>query len=385
VCVLGSATPSLETWHHALEGRYRHLTLATRPGTRELPEVELVDLARSRAGPTGDPRISGPLHRALEKCLAAGDQAILFLNRRGFAPSLRCAACGEVQMCPACSVPVTEHRRARVVRCHYCDYAAPSHTTCGSCGEPALEPIGTGTEKLEEILATAFAPARVARLDRDTATHASIDDVLERVRKREVDVLVGTQMVTKGHDLPGVTLVGVILADQSLAFPDFRAPERTFQLLTQVAGRAGRGDRPGRVVVQTYQPRHPAIRAAITHDYLRFAEDELEARRELGYSPFGRLVAIRTDHGDARKARDAAEVLAALARSLPATERGQVEVLGPAAAPIERLRGRFRFRFLLRARERPPLRMVAARILARIEEGLGGARATVDVDPVSMS
>jgi len=192
-------------------------------------------------------------------------------------------------------------------------------------------------------------------------------------------------MVTKGHDLPGVTLVAVILADQSLAFPDFRAAERTFQLLTQVAGRAGRGEREGRVVLQTYQPNHFAIRAACQHDYVGFAAEELEARSELGYAPFGRLVAVRVDHGDAKTAERAAEDLAAYARAHDLALAGKVEVLGPAPAPIERLRGRWRHRFLLRATERPAIRRVAMHVLARIEDGLGGARASVDVDPVSMS
>ncbi|MDQ3037185.1 MAG: primosomal protein N' [Myxococcota bacterium] len=384
VCVLGSATPSLESWSFAREGRHRLLSLPARPGARGLPEVELVDLSKSGKGPSGDPRLTTPLHRAIETCLAAGEQAILFLNRRGFSPSLRCEACGEVEMCPACSVPLTEHRRAGLVRCHYCDYAAPVGSACSKCGQPALVPLGLGTEKLEDTLQRVFAPARIARLDRDTATGSRIEDVLDRVRRREVDILVGTQMVTKGHDLPGVTLVGVILADQSLAFPDFRAAERTFQLLTQVAGRAGRGDRPGHVIVQTYQPQHPAILAARKHDFVRFAVRELEERRELGYAPFGRLVAVRIDHGDPKRAQLAAEILVAHAREHELVRSGRVDILGPAPAPIERVRGRWRWRALLRGPERPALRRVAMHVLARIDEGLSGARASLDVDPVSM-
>jgi primosomal protein N' (replication factor Y) len=287
-------------------------------------------------------------------------------------------------MCPACSVPLTEHRRAALLRCHYCDYTARLGQACSKCGELSLEPIGLGTEKLEDLLQRVFAPARVARLDRDTASGARIEDVLDRVRRREVDILVGTQMITKGHDLPGVTLVGVLLADQSLVFPDFRAAERTFQLLTQVAGRAGRGDRPGRVVVQTFQPQHPAIVAARTHDYERFAAYELEGRRELQYSPFGRLVAIRIDDGDAERAERAARLVVEHARRHAFVQQGHVDVLGPAPAPIEKVRGRFRFRALLRAKERSALRRVTLHVLERIEEGLSGARATLDVDPVSM-
>jgi primosomal protein N' (replication factor Y) len=262
VCVLGSATPSLESYQLAQEGRYRYLVLDKRANDRPLPPVEIVDLSRTGAGPTRDPLISLPLHRALERCLGGGHQAVLFLNRRGFAPSVRCASCERVQKCPACSVSLTEHRRAGSLRCHYCDYVQPLGTACQECGSLQLVTLGLGTEKLEDTIATAFPSARIARLDRDVATGQGVEAVLERVRRREVDVLVGTQMVTKGHDLPGVTLVGVLLADQSLAFPDFRAAERTFQLLTQVAGRAGRADAPGEVVLQTFQPHDPSILAA---------------------------------------------------------------------------------------------------------------------------
>jgi primosomal protein N' (replication factor Y) len=247
-----------------------------------------------------------------------------------------------------------------------------------------MEAIGVGTERLEDVLATVFAPARVARLDRDTASGEGVEAVLDRMRRREIDVLVGTQMVTKGHDLPGVTLVGIILADQSLAFPDFRASERTFQLLAQVAGRAGRGDTPGKVVLQTYQPTHCAIVRACAHDYLGFYQDELAARRELGYAPFSRLVAVRVDAVDDARAHRVVDELADVARRAPAVREHVVALLGPAPAPIGRLRGRFRHRLLLRSSDRRALRRVAAAVAARIDAGIGPARASVDVDPVSM-
>lgn len=385
LCILGSATPSLESYYRASIEQVGYSELPTRATAQPLPAVEVVDLRRHGAGPSGHPLITGPLHRALERTLASGSQAILFLNRRGFAPSLRCGACGEVAQCPACSVSLTEHRRAGALRCHYCDFGMPATLRCPSCKHEALEPLGVGTEKLEETLAEAFAPARVARLDRDTAVGGqAIESVLDRLRRREVDILVGTQMVTKGHDIPTVTLVGVVLADQSLAFPDFRASERTFQLLSQVAGRAGRGDRPGSVVLQTFQPEHPAIVCARDHDYVRFFDIELEHRRELGYSPFGRLVAVRVDAGDEVRAREAAETLAEHVARHPAVRADVVQVLGPAPAPIARLRARFRFRLLLRSADRKALRAVARAIADRIDEGLGTARAHVDVDPVSM-
>lgn len=384
-CILGSATPSIETYWRAERKRIGLITLPGRATPRDLPHVEVVDLRRHGPGPSGHPLISGPLHKALDLCLRSDGQAILFLNRRGFSPSLRCEACGEMAQCPACSVSLTEHRRAGVLRCHYCEFTRPASLRCDGCGREALLPIGLGTERLEETLAEVFAPARVARLDRDTAHGGrAVESVLDRVRRRDIDILVGTQMVTKGHDIPGVTLVGVILADQSLAFPDFRASERTFQLLSQVAGRAGRGERSGSVVLQTFQPDHPAILAARAHDYDGFYRAEIEERRDVGYAPFGRLVAVRVDAGDERRAREACDRLAEHAYGHAAVRSGVVTLLGPAPAPIERLRGRFRFRLMLRSPDRRSLRAVANAIANRIDEGLGTARAHVDVDPVSM-
>ncbi len=255
---------------------------------------------------------------------------------------------------------------------------------CPKCSARDLDTFGLGTEQLEDTLAQIFAPARLARLDRDVATGRSVEAVLDRLRRREVDILVGTQMVTKGHDLPGVTVVGVIRADQALGFPDFRASERTFQLLAQVAGRAGRGDRPGRVYFQTYQD-HPAIRAAAAHDYETFYRAERAAREELDYPPFGWMTAIRIDAPSEERAREGAENLARAARHHPAVTSFRVRVQGPAAAPITRIRARYRYRFFLRSESRKALRDVTTFVAARIDEGdANPARATVDVDPVSM-
>jgi primosomal protein N' (replication factor Y) len=384
VCVLGSATPSLESHQLVARGKLTRLTLSQRATAQALPPVEIVDLGRHRQGPSGQRMLSAPLHRALAQCLAAGEQAILFLNRRGFSPSVRCNGCGELLQCKSCSVALTAHKGARVLRCHYCDFTTPHTGACILCGSPHLLELGLGTEQLEQNLSDAFPGARVARLDRDTASGEGVAAVLDRLRSREVDILVGTQMVTKGHDIPGVTLVGVILADQSLAFPDFRAAERTFQLLVQVGGRAGRGEVPGRVVIQTYMPEHPAVHFAQTHDYEGFVRTELAARRELGYPPFARLVAVRVDATHESEAERVADVLAAAARAeLPVRER-RVEVLGPAPSPIGRLRGRYRFRFLMKASELRPLRAVAMAVTRRIDEGVTPARASLDVDPVSM-
>ncbi len=383
VCVLGSATPSLESYELTERGKLGLLTLPERATPQPLPPVEIVDLARNRGGRSGQRLLSEPLYRALESCLAASEQAILFLNRRGFSPSVRCNGCGEILQCPACSVALTAHKGAGVLRCHYCDFSSPNRGVCLLCGARDLMELGLGTEQLEQTLAQLLPAARVARLDRDTASGEGVEAVLDRLRSREVDILVGTQMVTKGHDVPSVTLVGVILADQSLAFPDFRAAERTFQLLAQVGGRAGRGERPGRVILQTYMPDHPAVRFAQTHDYLGFLHSERAARRELSYPPFSRLVAVRIEAGEEARASHAAESLARIARAQPAVRARQVELLGPAAAPIARLRGRYRYRFMLKGADRAALRAVARALLPALGE-VAPARASLDVDPVNM-
>jgi primosomal protein N' (replication factor Y) len=384
LCVLGSATPSLESYQLTQRGKLQLLSLPQRATANELPKVEVVDLARHRSGPSGQRMISGPLYYGIEQCLEAGEQAILFLNRRGFAPSVRCNGCGELLGCPACSVSLTAHRGARVLRCHYCDFSTRHEDRCFKCGSNQLLELGLGTEQLEHALGLSFPRARIARLDRDTASGEGVEAVLDRLRRHEVDILVGTQMVTKGHDVPGVTLVGVVLADQSLAFPDFRAAERTFQLLVQVAGRAGRGARPGRVVLQTYMPEHHAIRYAQVHDYLGFLRAELEDRRAHTFPPVGRLIAVRVDAADEQRAERGAEALARAARGQALVQSGAVEVLGPAPSPIAKLRGRYRYRLLLKGEDRSALRSVATAISRRIDEGLGTARATLDVDPVAM-
>ncbi len=384
VCILGSATPSLETEQLARSGRITKLRLPDRARAQPLPHVELVDLRRVGPGPTGDRRISLPLFRAIEDALRAKEQTILFLNRRGFAPSIRCEACGQMATCESCSVALTFHKVTLSVRCHYCDYAAPLESKCAACGAEALALEGIGTEKLEETLSAAFPEARVARLDRDVATGKKIEALLARVRAREVDILVGTQMVTKGHDLPNVTLVGVINADAALSIPDFRASERAFQLLVQVAGRAGRGDSPGRVIVQTWDPAHPAVALAARHDVDAFLDRELGDRRELGYPPLSRAALVRVDAVDQEQARSACTQLAEVARACPPVKQGAVVVQGPAPAPIARVRNRWRFRIMLRAPTRAPLRAVLAAVEGARASLSREVRSSIDVDPVQL-
>ena len=399
VTVLGSATPSIESVQLARSGRLTELVLPGRArAVASLPKVEIVNLRTIGPGPTGNPLLSLPLHRALDKALAAGEQSIVFLNRRGFAPSVVCNSCGAVETCPACSVSLTYHRRGRIddgelfarvhgegfLVCHYCDYKTRLPDVCSGCHAPALVLEGLGTERLETTLKEAFPQARIARLDRDVADGKKAQAILAKMHAHEIDILVGTQMVTKGHDLPNVTLVGVVNADAALSLPDFRASERGFQLLVQVAGRAGRHEKPGVVIVQTRQPQHTAIECAATHDVRGFLSRELRDRQEVGYPPFSRLALIRLDAMDEDVAREAAETIAEEAKRTRAAKERLVDVLGPSAAPIARLRGRYRFRVMLRAKERAPLRATTAHV-QRVIEGLPRTiRAVIDMDPVSM-
>lgn len=382
VCVLGSATPSLASEAAVRAGRLERLELPARArADARMPSIEIVDLRRFGAGPSGDALLSLPLHRALEETLAAKEQAILFLNRRGFAPSLQCEACGAIVECPHCSVSLTLHR-ARGVRleCHYCDYQTAVPDLCPACKGNRLIEEGMGTERIETVLAQQFPGARVARLDRDVASGAKSEAILERMRRGEVDVLVGTQMVTKGHDLPRVTLVGVVNADAALSLPDFRAAERTFHLLVQVAGRAGRADRPGRVLIQTRQPDHPAVQLAARHDVRGFVEQEMLARQELRYPPFARIALVRLDAVEESRVIREAERLAELARR--ASGGGPLEVLGPAPAPLARLRNRYRYRFMLRCQERSALRAPLLAIARAPTDR--HVRVSIDVDPLGM-
>ena len=386
VCVLGSATPSLETEALVRQGKLSRLSLPKRAlAAAVLPAVELIDVRRTARGPSGHALVTLPVHRGIEKVLAASEQAIVFLNRRGFAPSVLCDACGTLASCPHCSVSLTLHRAGGMrLRCHYCDYETAMGTKCTKCGSERLAMVGLGTERLEESLAEAFPAARVVRLDRDVAPGARSEAVIDRMRRKQADILVGTQMVTKGHDLPHVTLVCVVNADAALALPDFRAAERTFQLLVQVAGRAGRAERPGRVMIQTRLPDHPVLQFAMTHDVAGFIEHELQARREAHYPPFARLALVRVDAADDRRARAEADRLASIASAQQPVQRGLVEVLGPSPAPLERLRGRYRHRIVLRADQRAPLRAVARAMLQARPDGDRLVRMSVDIDPVHM-
>ncbi len=377
VVVLGSATPSLESYRNASTGRYELLELPERATPRPLPQVEIVDLKKYNA--LGG-AFTAPMLDGLRQTLDAGKQAICFLNRRGFAPNLVCRECGQAVRCPHCSVSLTWHKRSNTAVCHYCGHVIPTPTTCPECGAPDPMPIGLGTERLASMLENQFPGARVARLDRDSARFGRMNIILERVRNGEVDILVGTQMVAKGHDFPGVTFVGVVLADQGLNFPDFRAAERTYQLLSQVAGRAGRGDEPGRVVIQTYNPHHHAVTAARDHDYATFYTKEAALRKRYGYPPFGHLAAVRFDGTEERLVVEVANEIAAWMKQ----ESRAIDVLGPSEAPLSKLRGKTRWHLLAKSARRKDLHELMSALAARRAPKRSDVRMTIDIDPQDM-
>jgi primosomal protein N' (replication factor Y) len=384
--ILGSATPSLETRHRADLGEIRRLSLPRRVGGRPLPAVEIVDLARERdRNPRGRKTIlSRPLRQAIEETLADGGQTILFLNRRGFSTRIFCFQCGHAERCDDCDVALVYHASENRLRCHYCDLVREVPESCNGCGDPETALLGVGTERLEEETRALFPRARTMRLDRDIAARRGhIESVLRGLKNENVDIVIGTQMVAKGHDFPGVQLVGVVAADLGLHLPDFRAAERTFQLLTQVAGRAGRASRPGRVVVQTFVPDHYAIAPVGSHDFEGFYREEIQHREALGYPPFGLLTRIVVHAEDESAAHDAIESLAREARAaMPAGAR--LEVLGPAPAPLARLRGRYRFMLLLKGTDETLLRQVTRRLLAASRGLPREVQTALDARPVNM-
>jgi primosomal protein N' (replication factor Y) len=395
VVVLGSATPSLESLHNAREGRYRLLSLPSRVSGRSLPEVELVDL---REHPVSDPEapaacLSPPMREALQSNWEDGGQAILLLNRRGFATTVVCTSCGNHFRCSECDVSLTYHGRSHQLTCHWCGRSSPLPDACPSCRDRnSLNLVGHGTERLEEGMLALWPSMRIDRMDGDTTrSRSSHRRILGRFRRREVDVLVGTQMVAKGHDFPGVTLVGVLHADSALHMPDFRASERTFQLVSQVAGRAGRGERPGRVLVQTWHPQHHAIRFARDHDFDSFAERELRLRKGLWYAPFARLVMFRVSAQQERCGQRAAMLcrdrVEAAARDV-VTAAGQLRVLGPSPSPVYRARGRYRWQVMVKACDHRTLgrllEQLAPALVEAVKKEGGGVRLVIDRDPVSM-
>ena len=383
--LLGSATPAVQTYFNARRGRFFPLSMPQRIADRPLPAVEIIDMKREKVfqeeGAAGI--LSRGLTAALGETLARKQQTLLLLNRRGYHTFLLCRDCGRPLRCRNCEVSLIHHARENVWKCHYCDYSLAGQSACFHCGSPRIGTYGVGTERLEEEIRKRFPAARIRRMDSDTMDgRGAHEKLLHALGREEIDIVVGTQMISKGHDFPKVTLVGVVLADISLNLPDFRAAERTFQLLTQVSGRGGRGEHPGRVIIQTFNPDHYALRRAKDHDYEGFYEEEIALRQSLNYPPYTRLIQFTLSCLQREKGEREMERLAGLARQLAAGGDGKeiTAVVGPAEAPLFRLRGRYRWQLLLKGEDSRRLHHLARELLARCHAP--GVQLKVDVDPV---
>lgn len=383
--VLGSATPSLEAWVRAQHGEFEKISLPKRVMNLPLPDVLTVDMRDPAQTRFGRGAITRPLHQAMVEALRGGGQVILLLNRRGFSTHIQCPACGFVLKCEYCDLALTYHRQHNTALCHYCDHEAPPPRACPDCKSPAIRYGGVGTQKLEEEVKSRFPDYKCARMDVDTMRQrGSHDNVLSAFQRGEFQILLGTQMIAKGLDFPNVTLVGVINADTALHLPDFRAAERTFQLVAQVAGRTGRGKRGGRVLVQTLNPEHPAIMAAVRHDYPRFAEHELAVRRAAHYPPFTSMIRVVVRGPVEEVVRETAATLGdRLKAAIAAANIPRMRVVGPGTAPIARLRGDFRFHLQLQGPDAAALRQ-AVRTAAEGFTPPEGVRWMADVDPWDM-
>jgi primosomal protein N' (replication factor Y) (superfamily II helicase) len=381
VVVLGSATPSLESYFNAKNNKYALMELPDRVEHRPLPEVEIVDM-RLEFQETGKEQvISRKLAEEIKQRLERKEQVMVLLNRRGYSPVALCRSCGNRMECRNCAIAMTHHKRTNRMVCHYCGFMAPVPKVCGECGSEYVYFLGTGSEKLEELLHGLFPQARIGRLDRDTVRgNEDFERALNALNEGELDLLVGTQMIAKGHDIHGVTLVGVVGADMALGFPDFRAAERTFQLLTQVAGRAGRGQTPGKVVLQTYFPDHYAVQYAAQHDFVGFYEKELRFRNWMHYPPYSALanVLVRSDKLD-----EALRWSGILGKWFEKNRHEGIRVLGPAAAPIVRLKRDYRYHFVLKSASREKLNAtLRSMLLYAVEQKIPRTQVIVDVDAV---
>ena len=382
VVVLGSATPSLETRYNAEKGKYTLLSMPERIESRPMPEVHIIDMRQEFQETKKQATFSRALAAAVQQRIDKGEQAMLLLNRRGFSTFVACRSCGERLQCQNCAVTLTWHKRDKRMLCHVCSYAEPVPSVCPKCESEHIYFLGTGSEKVEDELRTLFSKARIARMDRDTVNgRRDYDSILHGFRQGDFDLLVGTQMIAKGHDIPNVTLVGLVNADVGLGMPDFRAAERTFQLLTQAAGRAGRGELPGIVYLQTINPEHYAIRYAAEQNYANFYQKELEFRRLMRYPPFAALANILVRHARQEEALRLAAELGSLLE--PAPEG--VKVLGPAEAPVPRLKREFRYQLLIKANSRRVLNETVMLLRRHTLEAKWPATALViDVDPLTL-
>jgi len=386
IVILGSATPTIETYHNTKIGKVAYLCLSSRIDNRPLPQVKVLDMRKEKPGAL----FSAQLKSALRERYQKGEQSMLFLNRRGFSPFVLCPECGYTFRCANCNVSLVYHRNRNLLVCHYCSFLQPARDQCPHCRRGKMKAFGFGTERLEADVCRLFPGLRVGRLDRDTTVKkGSLQRILGDFRRGKTDVLIGTQMIAMGHDLPRVTLVGIIAADLSLNFPDFRAGERTFQLLTQVAGRSGRGHIPGEVIIQTYNPSHPSIRMAVTQDFLHFYDAEISQREDLNYPPFYRLVVFRMVGTSLSRTRDYATMVGELSTAVREEERSfrsAIEILGPAEAPWEKLKGKYRWQMLIKGQDHRVIHAFTEKVLLslRLRIRASGVRVVVDVDPLNL-
>jgi primosomal protein N' (replication factor Y) len=378
--LLGSATPSLESYYNTEKGKFRLLNLPERVEGKRLPQVEVVDVKKEGG------LLSEKLRAALQKNIEEKKQSLLFLNRRGFANFILCPECGYTFKCPNCSVTLTYHLRDRSLQCHYCDYRIQAPGDCPKCQGHRLQGMGIGTERLEQEIKSLFPDTQVGRMDRDTTSRRrSHLQILKGLESGSIDILVGTQMIVKGHDFPNVTFVGVVSADTSLHFPDFRSSERTFQLLTQVAGRAGRGEVFGEVVIQTFNPDHYGILRAKDHDYIGFYQEEIQFRRALEYPPFSRFINFRLVGNSEKRTKRMAEEMGRIGQSLLKKGYGKgIEILGPSSAPFAKMRGKYRWQMLAKGKGHQLLHQFTKELASRMAVQLKGkgVNLDIDVDPV---
>jgi primosomal protein N' (replication factor Y) len=390
LAILGSGTPSVQSFQNCLSGKYRLLVMPDRVEKRPLPDIEIVDMRPPKDKPFNIAIISRRLKTAIADNLASGNQTLLFLNRRGFHRMYICRSCGRPVSCPNCDVGLTYHLEEDRLVCHYCGFSSGTHMICPSCGYPRLRAYGFGTEKVEQDLKELLPDARIARMDADsTRKKGEAISILKRFSEHKIDILVGTQMITKGYDFPMVTLVGVVAADLSLGFPDFRAGERTFQILSQVAGRAGRGEQRGRVIIQTFNPDHYAIDAATRHDFEMFFNKEKALRAQLGYPPFSRLAFLMLKGNSMEETKEAAH---ALTRNIGEAikkwpKRGkEIQVLGPVEALVSKIKGKYRWQILIKGRSASLLQNLLEEVETMSNSFLAsrGVSLAIDVDPYQM-
>jgi primosomal protein N' (replication factor Y) (superfamily II helicase) len=380
--ILGSATPSFETFLNTQRGKITRANLPVRHHGGGLPDVQLVDLKETKIKKKAF--LTQTLMDAIKIALAAKEQVVLFLNRRGFDTFAQCRSCGYVFKCPNCDISLTHHKRARDLRCHLCGLSRAAPPLCPQCTSEKMFFGGVGTQKVEEELHELFPEARIERLDRDsTRKRDELENILDRFRKKEIDILTGTQMIVKGHDFPGISLVGVLCGDLSLHFPDFRASERTFQMLTQVAGRTGRESDSGRVILQTFDPDHEAIRFAATHEYEGFFAQDSLMRSELFYPPFGHLILIRVEGNNEKRVENKAVRIGRAARLIK-RDFGEVSILGPAPSPRKKMVGRFRWQILFKSPNRSNVRGLVKALKAENHLKGQGLKIVIDVDPIDL-